>query len=195
MQKNVHARMRSRALCSVIGVALACCLVAATSAAPDVSQDASVLSAVLHALCARTAAGPGQSGTYRLLSDRAGRLDGDMAPDSVDAEAAQSLRHRNTSSHRLPHVKACPGYVLVNGARIGPGMHGRAGDWRMLAKGHPGATGITRLTLPGYSSDGRQAVVLESYDCGVMCSRGRFWILRRAHGQWRVVRHIMAWVS
>lgn len=195
MIKRLPAPATPPAVLCAIGVVLSFCAAAAPATAPDAGQDGAVLSAVLHALCARTPTASGPMRTYRLLSDRTGRLDGDMAPDSVDAAATRSLRRRNTTSHRLPHVKVCAGYVWVNGAHIGPGMHGRAGDLRRVAKDHPGATGITRLTLPGYSTDGRRAVVMESYNCGVMCSRARFWVVRRAHGKWRVVRPIMAWVS
>jgi hypothetical protein len=155
--------------------------------AHDDPRDEAVLAAVLDGLCDQ-----GDAGYYFVL-DRSVGVESDTA-EGVEASAMRSLAERNETPGRLDIAKRCPRLRIASEKEIGDAT--RRGDWDRFHRAFPQAKGILYLSRPGYSSDGRTAVVDVGSGCGSLCGAGFLWVLKAdAAGHWTVERMIPTWVS
>ncbi|HEU0052046.1 MAG TPA: hypothetical protein VFQ39_02670 [Longimicrobium sp.] len=101
-----------------------------------------------------------------------------------------------------------PGPVPIRGAfarsdrvtLISPAEHERRmgkGDeaWSRFHAAWPGASHLVYVSRPGYDKKRTRAVVYASSHCGLRCGEGRFYLLAREEGRWRVERVENVWVS
>ena len=119
-----------------------------------------------------------------------------------DRHAVANLLARNASSPRLPDGITCSRLKIVETAEITESFAPSSGipptnppDWRHFYAAFPGANGVTRLSLPGYSEDGRVALVLVSGACDSLCGSGFLWELEKLDGTWMVKRTEGMWIS
>lgn len=66
--------------------------------------------------------------------------------------------------------------------------------WRSFFAAHPSALGIIRLSRPGYSRDGSQALVYVTKLCP-LCGRGEYVLLVKTRDGWAASSRSMDWVS
>jgi hypothetical protein len=59
----------------------------------------------------------------------------------------------------------------------------------------PGASGIVSLSLVGFDSTLREAIVSTSFVCGGLCGTGCRYVLKKKWGRWEVANKWMVWVS
>ncbi len=69
------------------------------------------------------------------------------------------------------------------------------GWWPAFYKRFPNSTGLTRVSLPGYSKDGSEAVVMLGNQRQGRWGHGTLYFLVRDNGRWRVSGKMGLWVS
>lgn len=160
-------------------------------------QDRSVLASVLGVTCKYL----GRTGKRRFEVLDAESTDLQQVigskPKLPEAylDAFRDLLRRNLSRKRLPAGIACSHIRVVSHERIKELFSHQASAWRAFYSAFPGAEGIDRISLPGYSGDGRRAVVYRAGSCGDLCGAG-FLVLLRKHGSaWIVERSVGVWIS
>ena len=110
-------------------------------------------------------------------------------------DAFRDLLRRNLSRKRLPAGIACSHIKVVSHERIEELFSHQASAWRAFYSAFPGAEGIDRISLPGYSGDGRRAVVYRDGSCGDLCGTGFLLLLRKHGSAWIVERSVGVWIS
>ena len=60
--------------------------------------------------------------------------------------------------------------------------------WMAFYRQFPGTPGQIALSRPGFSRDGRAALILVEYGCGRLCGGTLYALLERQAGRWRVTR-------
>lgn len=160
-----------------------------------------MLAAVAQSICKRSVKlYPGDR--YGVLSSEAQTVDATDTSvlGSVDKAIVRSVAARNKVAHQLPQLVLCSRMKLVSSATLDAlfsekckkaGACGWPGFYHAFSK----ATGVTWLSLPGYSANGKTAVVFVSGACGSLCGAGSFWILNKVDGKWVVSSSVSAWIS
>ena len=103
--------------------------------------------------------------------------------DRRRSELVDSLETRNALSHPLPAVNH-PAVVLI---AAGPSPEARE-RYREQTGGY------SRLSLPGYSTDGH-ALVFGSYYCGNVCGYGWLFVLKKSDGTWQMQSAVVTVIS
>ncbi len=67
--------------------------------------------------------------------------------------------------------------------------------YERLLRGPPECDGFVRISKPGFSDDGRQALVDVSKQSGPEDGNGAVYLLERTENGWRVVEQLVTWVS
>lgn len=163
-----------------------------SSAAP--TDDSEVLTAVASDIC-RAA----YSSKYLVL-DTAEDVDsspGNLEGTGLNPEVAQSLKERNKQRPRLP---AEVDYKCMRLTDTKPvdflfRADSKRDGWKEFHRNFPRFEGITRLTLPGYSSSNLDAAVIVSNSCGWLCGSGQLYVLQRTGNAWIVVKRVGLWIS
>ena len=156
-----------------------------------VNNDGSVLRAVTTQICQSL------RGKYTVVYTSSLVVDSHTTIAGINRSAVFDLVRRNTKSTNLPVNIGCEGAHVVTDADIDRAIAASTNPvrWDGFYSAFPGADGITQLSLPGYSRDGRSAVVLVSGACGVLCGAAFYWELQLRHGKWARVRTVNAWIS
>lgn len=173
-------------VCAVCAPAIALAAGVTTTA-----RDAAVLSAVIQHQCARSLANGDTK--YMILATRSASIDTSVVAAASGRSAIASLRQRNASTQPLPHNISLSCFKTLPPAKLAKALTN--GDWQQFHKALPDAWGIFRLSLPGYSRDGKTALVQGSEVCGPLCGNGFYWVLRLVRGKWLVVSSEPTWVS
>ena len=131
--------------------------------------------AVIRAALNRT-----ESDTSVLLLDRiaSGSL---WQPESLPRGAERDFNRRNHEPVQIPDS-------------IGIALQARLVDHDTLPEPGPWFSKDSRvwhssISMPGYSNDGRFAVIMTGYTCGSLCGSAGGIVLKRTHDGWRVLRH------
>ena len=155
------------------------------------ARDAAVLSAVIQHQCARSLANGHTK--YMILATRSASIDTPVVAAASGRSAIASLRQRNRSTQALPRNISLACFKTLPPAKLAKVLP--KGDWQHFHKALPSAWGIFRLSLPGYSRDGKTALVQGSTICGPLCANGFYWVLRLVRGKWQVISSEPTWVS
>jgi len=75
------------------------------------------------------------------------------------------------------------------------GWSGRDKTGKPFERLFPGACGIISFSHVGFDSSLHEAIVSTSFVCGGLCGSGRYYVLKKRSGRWRVVSGSMVWVS
>jgi hypothetical protein len=171
-------------------------LVLAASSTTAGSQDAAVLKAALADLC---------EGNYLILdSSNVAPSQGTWEPPGFPTAAMRELWSRSRRPELLPLSEACPGTYVATQEEIKaafdvPSSPGPTSlDWRWedgFYKRFAGAWGLIRLSLPGYSRDGKTAVVYRERSRGALSASGELLLVRRSGKLWAVSQTIGLWVA
>jgi hypothetical protein len=164
---------------------------ASSQVTPVAETDAAVLSAVVKDRCLYVS--EHNDGKVLILSTQAASIQADYFPEMFDKAAVRSLISRNKGKHKLPRITLCEAFKLVSERKL-DAIFAKSW-WKGFYHAFPNASGIFRLSLPGYSADGKLALVQVSGSCGGLCGSGFYWVLRYVHGSWIVVKRNPAWVS
>jgi hypothetical protein len=160
------------------------------------ADDATVLKAALEDLC---------RGNY-IVIDSTSIQPAQVEPDrlqSVPTAALQNLRTRNRNTAVLSLAGACPGARVASHSEIEKAFSVPAPveppdpdyRWRAFAKAFPGVASLVRLSLPGYSSRGKAAVVYLEAGRGSTAGEGWYVLLKKTAGKWHVVSRDSVWVA
>ena len=160
------------------------------------SNDVAVLGAVIGNWS------KGGDGSYYVLSSQTVRID-DFNRKAISGTAeARNLLERNIKPSQLPTMPPREGVRVVPEEQIiaalkakGPPVDPPQPGWEGFYSRYPGAQGVLRVSLPGYTPDGTEAVVMLSVGCGSLCGSGLLLHLERSNGEWKIVRRETLWVS
>ena len=163
--------------------------------APQVIDDQAVLKTLLEHSCHDS------GGRYALVSTRTYSQAPDSWAELADLSgASRDLARRNSTPSILPLSMECSGVRLVSEGEIedalrseGPALDPPNPGWEGFFARFPGARAVLRLTLPGYSRDGRSAVVVMSSACGSMCGFGYLFVLEKVSSSWKIVQTRTLW--
>ena len=166
------------------------------SAPRQYADDAAILKAALENLC---------QGNYLVIdstSIQPARIEQDRL-QSIPAAGLEDLRTRNRNTAVLSLADLCPGAHLASHSEIEKAFDAPAPaeptdlDWRWkaFAKTYPGVASLVRLSLPGYSSRGKVAVVYLEAGRGSTAGEGWYVLLKKTAGKWRVVSRESVWVA
>jgi hypothetical protein len=155
-------------------------------------EDAAVLTAVIESqACGHDSELP--NGKFTVVPDETIPYDDFSFPKDVDASAVQSLKRSNKGPHKLPKIKSCDGVRIVSNIKLKRIFS--EGWWKNFYRTSPQASGILHLTLPGFSRDGRTAIVQGASVCGGLCGTGLYWVLKKVNGTWVVTQTHGTWIS
>ena len=178
--------------------ALALVLLSASGRVTDandamVNTDRQVLVAVTTDLCAHTKVG------YQVLAMSASSGYVPIAFDGVNAAGLKDSVRRSANLPALPTGIGCSRLRPASNAMIAKTFDESGKippDWSDFYAAFPGAKGLIRLSLPGYSADATVAVVLVSGSCNNLCGSGSAWELRRTSGDtWHVYKKVGTWIA
>jgi hypothetical protein len=161
------------------------------------ANDDAVYAAVLARSCAATGdkvvlySEPGNADDHSVLSD-----------DDVYRSAESDLRKRNRSYHRTPisnraeHIHApanCDRLIVATGIEInrvlysGQSKPSHVGFSKEFEDAFGGAHAVMEISLPGYSPDGKRAIVEVGVGCGGLCGGSSRVMLEHKAGRWSVI--------
>jgi hypothetical protein len=175
---------------------------AAVAAPPRASnQDAAVLSVLIRRNCAAATASHHMQ--YEVVPNESVSISGGNGfarslSEQVDPSAAQSLVRRNKVRHPLPKLPACRAIKIVPASELSPFP-----GWRSFYKLFPGAWALTTLSLPGYSSNGKVAIVQYSSGAhtvggvggGLGVGVGEIVVLHKIGKKWVITQYIQTSIS
>jgi hypothetical protein len=176
---------------------IASALLALTCLAAPRSDDLAVLRAVVKHHCTDS------SGAYFvLLTNTAKQSSFESGAIPSDSAAARDLIRRNRMVQQLPLGLECRGIRVATEEEVTAALAEHCPDpdplhrgWEGFYARFSGSRGVLRLSLPGYSHNGTEAVVLSSAASGVRFASGFLITLRKDHGEWKVVRSTSLWIS
>jgi hypothetical protein len=160
-----------------------------------VRDDAAVLKAALSHLC---------PGNYLIVQSTSAK------PSEVERSrlgrfptaALEDLWARNRASETLPLDNVCAGARMATRSEINTTFdksRSTATDlnslWKSFYEDFPGAWGLVRMSLPGYSPNGRLAVVYLETGRGGLAGEGSYLLLKKNKTKWRVVIRDSVWVA
>jgi hypothetical protein len=154
--------------------------------------DRAVLHVVADTICRNTKRG------YSVLSSNAAAVSARYGDRGLDPALALALVERNRSSPPLPTGIDCKRLHVADASLIERALNSPPKipqAWDGFFAAFPGATGITYLSLPSYSSSFNEALVYVSGVCGSLCGSGFYWHLRMIDNQWKVVATIGLWIA
>ena len=125
-------------------------------------------------------------------------------PGAVDHPMALDFQDANAVARPVPPfalkgvvIRAVPDSIVELLGRIirlsGRRQGNPEGYWAEFNRRFPGATGLLSVSGIGYSRDGREAVVVADFSCGVLCGRGKVALLQKQGGVWMVEKLLSAW--
>jgi len=172
---------------------LACTILPAMAAATS-ADDSQVLSTVAAVIC-----GASSSSKYVLL-DTSGDIDNsseELEGAGAAPEVAQVLMDRNKQRSQLPSDVDYMCLGLTNAKHVDSlfSANSHRDGWKEFRKHFRGATGIIRLTLPGYSTSGLDAALIVSASCDWLCGSGELYLLHRTGNVWAVTKRVELWIS
>lgn len=62
----------------------------------------------------------------------------------------------------------------------------KEGGWEDFGKRFPGSQGYIELSAVGFNPGKTKAVVYIGHSCGLLCGEGRFYLLEKLNGEWRL---------
>jgi hypothetical protein len=65
--------------------------------------------------------------------------------------------------------------------------------WMEFAKRFPSAKGFIQFSAVGFNLGHTQALVSVEHQCGGVCGDGKFMLLRKTNGVWRIQRKVVTW--
>jgi hypothetical protein len=127
-------------------------------------------------------------------------------PKELESHERRQLIERNAIESQLPRLNSlekCSSLHIVSGRDVDRNF-GYGGDskdqdlekmWDAFHSTFKGANGVISVSLPGYSDDGKSAVVYVTTSCGSLCGHGYYVELKSESGAWRQMQVIQGWVS
>ncbi len=162
------------------------------AAAGTSGSDSAVFAGLLeHIACQPPTHGEEQ--TLTVVVTRTESYDKESTPQGVASGVVRSLKRRNKVTHKMPSVMACKNVRFVSWSKL-KGILAKGG-WDRFYKLFPHAVDVLQLTLPGYSKDGKTAVVQGHTYCKGLCGHGVYWVLKHTNGKWVVVHRTPTWLS
>ncbi|SRR6266480_439692 len=116
---------------------------------------------------------------------------------SLSQETVESYLKRNDKQMLLrKSFKLSVKYRLVDYDRIDRlfDMIDLEGKWKTFHRMYPGSNGYLRLSRVGFNSARDQALVQTAWMCGSLCGEGRYVLLQKEGGRWRVAKDVLVWV-
>ena len=111
----------------------------------------------------------------------------------IDESLLRNYSKRNSSSSPLPlqealqSIEAKTRYVLAEEESLGElFVDGAQEGWRRFQSQFPEGTVLLSLSLPGYSADGRTAMVFAWCERGFLDSEGWIFMLKKVKSVWRI---------
>jgi hypothetical protein len=160
------------------------------------AEDVAVLGVVLGDCSKR------DEGSYYVVSSRALSPHDFMLKALPSTIEGRTLLERNARVSQLPAMPPCPGIRVEAEEDIVAALKAKAPPtdppqpgWEGFYARYPGARGVFRVSLPGYTQDGSGAVVIVSAACGPLCGSGVLLHLEKTTGKWQIVRRQTLWVS
>lgn len=164
-------------------------------------QDSNVLVAVVQGLCRGNVKVYGRN-KYVVLSSESSKVDASdvEALNGTDKALVKSLANRNRTSRELPRIKLCPYVKRFSSQKLSYLFSKQCKDfnkcyWKGFYQRYPEATGITYVSLPGYSDNGQTAIVLVVGTCDWQCGNASYWVLKKINGKWVFDKSIGGWIS
>jgi hypothetical protein len=122
------------------------------------------------------------------------------SPPSLDAEMWDDFVARNSQGPRKVGRSFSVGvrYILVDYKAIEglfvPGVDFEEA-WRQFYKKYPRSGGYVRVSRVGFNRAKDQALVHTSWMCGQRCGEGKYVLLVRRDGKWKIESQFLRWVS
>ncbi|MGB6975036.1 MAG: hypothetical protein WBD67_10175 [Terracidiphilus sp.] len=69
------------------------------------------------------------------------------------------------------------------------------GGWPAYYKRFPDSQGLLTFSRVGFNADGKQALFYASNNCGGLCGVGKYVVMQKLDGRWRVEKLIRIWIS
>ena len=124
-----------------------------------------------------------------------GFLQGWAHSDELEA----GLRARTRKDIELPDAVGCPGLVLASDSEIEHAFSKyddlEPRPWSGFYEAFPDAKQLIGVGAPGYSKDGKHAVVFFTRATGVLGGYGIFLRLQKTGEGWRIVDQKLDWIS
>ena len=177
--------------------ALALAGLLADPSAPLTDRDSAVLSAaILEWVCGSRVPG------IKLVEDETSPFYFDTMLEGFDKDIVHNLQERGAVPGHIPDVR-CPGVQVQPAERIEaasqqkPPKRGETSDpdFASLRRSFPGASSVTTLTLPGYSTSGDLAFVIVDTVCPGLCGSDVLLMLKLVRGKWSLLRYVPLAVS
>jgi hypothetical protein len=115
--------------------------------------------------------------------------------EEINSDIAEDYVLRNKESAQIE--KRFPtknDYILITENELNKLFESRR-DWAGFYKKYPKSGGIYTFSRVGFSPDGKQAVVSVGFGCGLRCGKGKFYLLQKEEGEWRITKEQVTWVS
>lgn len=122
----------------------------------------------------------------------------------LNAEAMDDMYDRNKTITTLPASIACDQLKILSEAEILKGFDTKPKlphsiavdeDWAGFYETFPGVSDIVKVSMPGYSKDGKQAVIYLQSVCGSLCGGGSFMQYKNVNGAWLYDKTSSVWTT
>jgi hypothetical protein len=126
-------------------------------------------------------------------------------PDILNVEAVDDAYNRNRVVTDLPASIACDQLkilsetVIIEGFKTKPKLPYNPvvleEDWAGFFEKFSGVSSIVEISVPGYSKDGKYAVIYLQSVCGSVCGGGSFIQYKKINGKWVYDKRDNIWIS
>jgi hypothetical protein len=122
---------------------------------------------------------------------RPGRAAVDSPP--IDSDFRASFESRNAASVSIRDLVRRDDVKWADAAELSA-IFAR-GFWREFNKVYPDASGLLRVSLPGYSPNRETAVIYAEFACDGLCGSGQLYVVALKDGEWTVLQERRLFVS
>lgn len=181
----------------LVAVLAMSCRTAPSSSTAVAEDDLAILQMVLARSCVET------DGKFRVLAAEAAQPNDPPYGEGAYGEALADMKRRSTAGSLLPASLDCLGIRIKPRREIDRAFalkpatvpEAASPGWDGFHYTYPGASGLLGVSLPGYSRDGRSAVVYSHALGCALCGAGFYIEFRREATGWKIVTRHPAWVA
>ncbi len=130
---------------------------------------------------------------------------GSYGADAPNVEAFNDMYSRNKGTTRLPSNLACDRLAVKSKEEILEGFNTKPKlpynplltdeNWAGFSEKFPDVSGIVEVSAPGYSKDGRYAIIYMQSVCGILCGYANFHQFKNIDGVWIFDKSFFVWQS
>ena len=95
--------------------------------------------------------------------------------------------------HLLRKFPVDKAYILVPERELNELI--RKSHWQDFYRRYPEARSYVSMSSVGFNAQKNKALLTMTYNCGMLCMEGTYYLMEKQNGRWLMKQQVMAWIS